>query len=65
MEAVRGWEGGQFAWVKDPALCPTQCATFSAQQLMCWSGFCNPNAAMVSAHNREHAGGALGVAECN
>ena len=52
------------AWVKTAALCPAQCAMFSAQQLTCWTGFCNPNAAMVSAHNCEHGWGANGLAEC-
>jgi len=55
---------GAPAWVKTAALCPAQCAMFSAQQLTCWSGFCNPTAATVSAHNCEHAWGANGTMEC-
>jgi hypothetical protein len=55
---------GAPAWLKTADLCPAQCATFSAQQLTCWSGFCNPNAAMVSAHNCEHGWGSQGLSEC-
>jgi hypothetical protein len=57
-------KAGAPAWVKTAALCPAQCAMFSSQQLMCWTGFCNPNAAMVSNHNCEHGWGAHAMEEC-
>jgi hypothetical protein len=51
-------------WVKNAALCPARCQMFSARELMCWSGFCDPNAATVSAHNCSHGWGGEGTSEC-
>jgi hypothetical protein len=52
------------AWVKDQDLCLAKCATFSAQERTCWSGFCDVNAASVPAHNCVHAWGGHGLDEC-
>jgi hypothetical protein len=51
--------------IKDPAMCPARCAMFTAQQRMCWLGFCDPNAANISNHNCSHAAGTEGTAECS
>ena len=53
------------AWVKDPALCPATCASFSAQERACWGRFCDANAAVVPVHNCVHAWGGHGLEECN
>ena len=52
------------AWVKDQGMCVAKCATFSAQERACWSGFCDVNAASVPAHACVHAWGGHGLDEC-